>query len=277
MAIVTIDQLVDALANNAERVVIDKASIANQTAGRLCSMWRATGLPGQGAVPPTAAVPTNATLGAVTFANQTAPVQAYLAWLTVLSGNAAQGVEIYDRVAHFGGLSLVLTTPQATTGLDLSTLGVSAARLGAANYSDVQWFLEVYADGGATASSATINVTYDDASTGNLNVIAVGGTLRAGNMFALRPLIPTAQQGRHIRGINNVTLSASTTVAGNFGFTAMRQQAVSDMLIANAPTVKDAMQLGLPSIPNDACIQFVVVPSTTSSGLLRGQAKIAYG
>ena len=67
MTITTRDQLINALGNNASRVVLDKANLANQTAGRMCSFWRATGQPAQGAIPAAAAICTNATLGGVQF------------------------------------------------------------------------------------------------------------------------------------------------------------------------------------------------------------------
>jgi hypothetical protein len=277
MAITTRDQLIDALANNSSRIVLDKASLANQLAGRYCSMWRATGQPAQAAIPTTAAIPTKALTGAMGFNNQTAPATSYIGWLWAVGSNSAQGLEIHDRVAHLGGLVLNITTSQTVTGLDLSTLGLVADRRGDANYSDLQWWLEVYTDGGATASNATINVTYNDASTGNLSVVAVGGTIRAGMMFPLTPLIPSADQGKFIRGINSVILSASTTVAGNFGFTCTRPRTAVEMGLANLPNIRDWAQLGLPEVPNDACLQVVVLPSTTSSGTIRGGGKIPHG
>ena len=277
MAITTGDQLLDALGNNSSRLVIDKASLANQVAGRYCSLWRATGQPAQGAIPTTAAVPTSATTGSPDFANQTSPATSYLAWLFAVSANNAQTLEVHDRVAHIGGFALNSTSPQTVTGMDLSTLAPPAARIGSANYSDLQWWLEVYADGGATASNATINVTYDDASTGNLNTQAVGGTIRIGHMFPLTPLIPTGSQGKFIRGVNTVTLSASTGTLGNFGFTCTRPRTALPMVLANKMEVGDWQLLGLPEIANDSCLQYVILPSTTSSGTLRGGAKIAHG
>lgn len=278
MTITTRDGLIAALGNGASRLVIDKASIGNASAGFLLSLWRATGQPAQAAIPgTTAAVPTSATQGAMSFANQTSPATSYLGWLALVSSNSAMGIEIHDRVAHMGGLVLNVTAAQTITGLDLSTLAPPADRVGESNYSDCQWFLEVYTDGGATASNATINVTYDDATTGNLNVQAVGGTLRAGRLLSLTPLIPTGSQGKFIRGINSVTLSASTTVAGNFGFTCLRQRTVGVLPVANKSEAFDWAQLGLPNIPNDSCLQFVALTSTTSSGTLRGQGKIIHG
>lgn len=276
MTITTADQLVDALANNSSRFVLNKASLANQLAGQLCSMWRSAGQPGQGAIPTAAAVPTKATLGAIDFTNQTDPVKSYLAWAELYSGNSGGGYEIHDRVAHMGGLVLNVATAQTVTGMDLSAIGLPAERRGAADFSDLQWFLEVYTDGGATASNATITVTYDDDTSGNLNVIAVGGTIRAGRMINLTPFIPTAKQGRKIKAITSVILSASTTVAGNFGFTCTRQRTGRGFGIANTP-VPLTWQNGLPEIPNDSCLMPVVVCSTTSSGVLVGQGKIAHG
>ena len=277
MAIETVDALVKALATNSSRIVIDKASIANQVAGNYASLWRATGQPAQAAIPTTAAIPTNATLGAIGFANQTAPISSYIAWLNVNSANAGTNVEIHDRVAHLGGLVLNVTTLQTVTGLDLATLGLVSARLGDPDYDDIQWWLECYTDGGATASNATINVTYNDASTGNLNVTAVGGTLRAGRMIPLTPLIPTAKQGFFIKGINSVQLSANTTVAGNFGFTATRPRTIISLDVANKGQSFDWALLGLPEVANDSCLMILMNCITTSTGIMRGGGKIAHG
>lgn len=277
MTITSPEAFFDALANNASRLVVNKASIANQLANTLCSMWRATGQPGQGAIPGTTfTVPTKATLGAIDFTNQTAPATSYIGWLLLTSGNSGGGFDVRDRLGHMGGLVLNITTSQVITGADLLTAGVPAARLGSPDYSDVEWFLETYADGGATASNATINVTYGDGTTGNLNTIAVGGTLRASRMLPLTPLIPTAQQGKKIRGVNSMILSASTGTAGNVGFTCTRQRTGKGFGLAGTPTTLTWTD-GCAEIPNDSCNFFVINCSTTSSGTLNGQGKIAHG
>jgi hypothetical protein len=281
MTISNLDQLVDSLANNSSQLVIDKASLGNSAAGQLFSLWRSGGSPAQGAIPgSTPAVPTNATTGAFAFTQQTAPATSYLAQVTLTGSNALSGFEIHDRIAHMGGLSFAVSPgAQNITGLDLAPGGLNppAARLGASDYSDAQWFLEVYTDGGATASNATINVTYGDNSSGNLTVLAVGGTLRAGRLIPLTPLIPTADQGKRIRQINSVTLSASTGTAGNFGFTCLRQRATTEILAANKPELFDWQRLGLPEIANGSCLQLVCVCSATLTGTVRGFGKVAHG
>jgi hypothetical protein len=277
MAISNLDQLVNALANNSSRIIIDKASLANQTAGRYCAMWRATGQPAQGAIPATAALCTNTTTGAVSFVQQTAPATSYIGVIDVVGSNAAQTLEIHDRIAHSGGGNLTLTTAQTNIAVNLDTLAPGADRIGDPAFGDVQWWLEVYADGGATASNATINVTFDDNTSANLNTLAVGGTIRIGNRFSVDSLRTTAQQGKNIKAINSVTLSASTGTAGNFGFTCTRPRAYLPMGLANFINKADWAALGLPEIPNGSCLELMLIPSTTSSGTLRGGGKIIHG
>ena len=105
MAIETVDSIVKALGNNSSRIIIDKASIASQTANSYCSLWRATGQPGQGAIPAATAVCNNNTLGTINFAQQTLPATSYGAYLELATGNAAMTLELHDRLAHMGGLN----------------------------------------------------------------------------------------------------------------------------------------------------------------------------
>lgn len=271
MTISTRDQLIDAMGNNSSRIVIDKASLANTAAGQFFSLWTATGVPGAGAAPSTAAVPTSATTGAIGFANQTAPATSYISWLAPQGSNNATNLEIHDRLAHMGGLSGIVTTAQGA--LSLVTTDPGAARRGDANYADVQWWLEVYTALGATGVNATVNVTYDDASTGNLAAIALGATPRQGRLY---PLV-SAVAGRFIRAVNSVTLSATTGTAGNFGITATRPRTSVSLPLANKTEVFDWAQLGLPNVPNDSCLMMLMLCSTTTTGTVRGQGKISHG
>lgn len=279
MTITSRDQLIDAMGNNSSRFILDKASIVSQAAGSYVSMWRATGQPGQGAVPTTAAVCTTALTGAMGFTQQTAPATSYGAYMEVITGNSAMTVEIHDRIAHMGGLNGTLTTAQ-TVGIDLSTrLSTSnvGARIGDANYSDVQWWLEWYTTTGATAATATVAVTYDDGTSGNLTALSLAATRPASFMVSLNALIPAAPSGKYIRAVNTVTLSATTGTAGNFGVTATRIRMSSMCPVANLKTISNWADLGFPEIGNGACLFPVVLTSTTSSGTLRGGGKIIHG
>ena len=278
MTITSRDQLIDAMGNRSSRFILDKASIASQ-AGSYVSMWRATGQPGQGAVPTTAAVCTTALTGAMGFAQQTAPATSYGAYMEVVTGNSAMTVEIHDRIAHMGGLNGTLTTAQ-TVGIDLSTLLSTSnveARIGDANYSDVQWWLEWYTATGAAAATATVAVTYDDGTSGNLTALSLAATRPASFMVSLNALIPAASSGKYIRAVNTVTLSGTTGTAGSFGVTATRIRMSSMCPVANLKTISNWADLGFPEIVNSACLFPVVLTSTTSSGTLRGGGKIIHG
>lgn len=278
MTITTRDQLISALGNNSSRFVIDKASISNAVAGQFYSLWRATGQPGQGAIPTTTAVCNNALTGAMNFAQQVAPATSYGGWSSATCSNAAVTIEIHDRLAHMGGLNGTVLTAQ-TVDVDLNALSSDniVNRRGDSNYSDVQWWLEWYTDTGATASNATVNVTYNNGSSGNLTATAVGGTLRAGRLISLNGLIPSAASGLFIRDVNTVTLSASTGTAGNFGVTATRPRMTMPLNVANKTEIFDWAALGLPEIMNSACLFPIELCSTTTTGTVRGGGKIAHG
>jgi hypothetical protein len=277
MAISTLDGIVNALGNNSSRIVLDKASIASQGAGTFVSLWRATGQPGQGAIPGAAAACNNALTGAVGFTQQTLPATSYGAYFEAATGNASMTVEMHDRLAHMGGLNGTLTTAQ-TVGIDFSALSSDnmAKRIGDANYSDIQWWLEWYTATGSTAVTATVAVTYNDATTGTLSV-ALAATRPASLMIPLNGLIPAAGAGKYIRAITTVTLSATTATAGSFGVTATRPRLAIGTPIANYKVTADWAALGLPEIPNGSCLFPVVLTSTTSSGTVRGGGKIAHG
>lgn len=280
MTIANSDELINSMGNNSSRIIIDKASLANWAAGNYYSIWRATGQPGQGAVPTTAAVCSNALVGSLQFTQQTAPATSYFGILECVQPNASVTLEIHDRLAHRGGLSGTTSPGSQAVDIDLDlVLGTSNldARKGDANYSDVQWWLEWYTDTGATASNATVNVTYNDASSGNLTVTAVGGTVRATRMIPLNSLIPSADSGKYIMRVNTVTLSASTGAAGNFGVTATRYRAAVYMPVGNARFTANWADLGLPEIHNASCLFGLVIANATTSGVIKGTGKIIHG
>lgn len=274
-----IDNLVKALGNNSSRIVLDKASIASQIANSYCSLWRATGQPGQGAIPTVVATCNNTTVGTIGFNQQMSPSTSYGAYLEIATGNAAMTMELHDRLANMGGLNGTLTTAQSVN-LDLNTLLATDnidTRKGDANYSDVQWWLEWYTATGVTAVTATIVVTYNDGTTGNLSVLSLAAARPASHMIPLNSLIPSAQSGKFIRGIVSVTLSATTGTAGNFGVTVTRPRMTLSSPFANFKFIADWAQLGLPEIYNSSAIFPIVLTSTTSTGTVRGGGKIAHG
>lgn len=278
MTITTRDQLIDALGNNSSRLVIDKASISNAAAGQFHSLWRATGQPGQAAIPAAAAVCNNALTGALNFAQQTSPATTYGTWANAMCSNNATTLEIHDRLMHMGGLVGNVATAQ-TVNLDLNANLATAnldVRKGDANFSDVQWWMEWYTDTGSTAVTATVGVTYNDGTTGTLSV-ALAATRRASLMIPLNGFIPAAAAGKYIRDIDTVQLSATTGSAGSFGFTATRPRMTMPLSLANKMETFDWAALGLPEIFNSSCLMILQVASTTTTGTVRGGGKLSHG
>lgn len=278
MTITTLDGIFNALANNSSRLVIDKASIANAVAGQFHSLWRATGQPGQGAIPAAVANCNNTTLGGFNFTQQTSPATSYLGYLEAVSSNSSVTLEWHDRLVHMGGLNGTLATAQ-TVGIDFLSIAADnmVERIGDANYSDILWFLEWYTDTGASVVNATVAVTYNDGTTGNLTAVSLAATRRASFMQPLNRLIPAAASGKYIRAVNSVTLSATTGTAGSFGVTATRMRASVLCPVANLKWSADWAALPVSEIPNSSCLFMLQIAGTSSTGTVRGGGKIAHG
>jgi hypothetical protein len=279
MTINTINKLETGLDSRFIRLTASKATLLNLTAGQFASLWRATGNPAQAAIPTTGAVVSNLTLGAHGTLNPVGADNLYFGGLEISCSTGGTTVELHDRLAHSGGLSGTTTTSQTGAQFDLSILTGSnlVERIGDTNYSDVLWWLEIYTDIGATGATATVNVTYDNGTTGNLTNFTLGNTVRrAGTMFPLNSLIPALNSGRYIRGINSI-IHATTGTAGNYGFTATRYRCGGYAPLANQNYKLGWPELGLPQIYDSSALFGVVLTPTTATGTINYYTKIIYG
>ena len=283
MTITTVSELNAAYEGAYLDFLISKASNPTTTAGQYISLWTATGLPTAGLTPgglgTGPAVPTNATTGAINFMQQTSPRTSYLAKLELITLNTNTTVEIHDRLAHQSGFVGNSTAAQ-TAAFDFNSLLSGSnliQRIGDSNYSDIQWWLEWYTATGATASNATVNVTYNDGTTGNLTAIPVGSTVRAGRCIPLNSFVPVADQGKFIRGVNTITLSASTGTFGDFGITATRYR--GGIYTKSASRLEKALweNLCFPEIYNSSCLSIIVITNSATSGIVYGSGRIIYG
>lgn len=289
MTITGMDALVSAMGNNSSRIILNKASLSNIALGGYYSLWRATGQPGQGAIPTTAAVCTNTLIGSYGFTQQTPPATSYLGQLEAISAFASVTVDVQDRLFHLangviasvpGPLSGNTTSLQTIPNADLInylTVENLQNRIGDPNYSDIQWWMEWYADTGGTASNATVTVVYNDGSTGALTAFAVGGTVRATRLLPLNPYIPASASGKFIRGIISVQLSAATGTAGSFGFTATRYRGGVYCPTTNGRFISTWADVGMPEIYNSSCLFSAFIGGGATSGIITGTGKILHG
>ena len=262
MAITTEAGLIAARASGRPSEII-KASLASTVAGQLFSLYRAAGTAPQQPVPPTThVVCTNATAGAI--APQFAMVGGNSLYIDSISNQFAVAgqMRIVDRVIHGGGLSGTVLTAQAINTPALPDT-ITPARC--------RWFLEWYADTGATASNATIAVTHTDATSANI-VVAIGGTVRTGRKIEL---VPAA--GKIIASVLQCTsLSASTGTAGNFGVTCQHYSGVkAGVLAANTSIEYESLMREMPR--PDACLAAEILCSTISTGAVEGDIFLMQG
>ncbi len=276
MAITTRDGLVNAMGNASQIMLVNKATIANQAAAGWSSLWRATGTPGQGAIPSTAAICDRSLLGTLVYNNAGGGSSSYLSRLALAAGNANTLVQIHDRLAHMGGLSGVTTGAQ-TVGVDVSSLRGTRC---ASDCSDVQWWAEIYTDIGVTGQTCTVTYTHDDGTgpglTGQTFTFTLGGASPANRASRLFPLVPSTA-GHKIRSIQSVNIGTSTGTAGSWGITATKVLTDCQLQTANATQVMDWSQLGLPKVPTDACLMLVMLAGTTSTGTLIGNVQMSQG
>ena len=262
MAITTLDQLLGAV-NQPKS--FGKVSATAKGAGTFQSLWTTAGLPTAGVTPTTAAgvAPTSTTAGAIKFTN---PVTGLSYLSKVSSTHQTVGTLIlYDRLVHTAALNATLTTAQTVN---------SAALTRNTSGEGVEIFLEFYTATGATASNVTVSYTNSDGVAGRTSVsVPMPVTPVAGQMLP----IPLQSGDKGVRSIQSVTLSASTGTAGNFGITLVERIAEMPVCVAGGGIVLDPFALGLPKIEDNACLAFMVVCSTTSTGFITGTFNIAQG
>lgn len=275
MAITNRDELLDAMGNSSQLFVINKASIANSTAGQAMSFWLSTGTPAAGAVPTTASICTKALTGAFQYDN---PVSAnsYFARVMAMSSISATDIQFHDRLAHMGGLSGTVLTSQ-TVSVDVTgTTSNIDNRRGSSDYSDVQWWVEIYTAIGTTAQTLTVTYTNAAGTSGRTTTVSIGSTTNSNNR-ASRCIPIIGNGGEFIQSIQSVQLGASTGTAGNFGITATRLLTGLSLGLANSSVIYDWQQLGFPRVHDDACIFIICLPGSTSTGTIYGSAKLVQG
>jgi hypothetical protein len=275
MAFNSLDDLIAGMASNGYRLPVNRGSISNALAGLEMSLWRGTGFPEQGAVPGAAAICNAATVGALPLAPRAGSQQRIIAGASFSGATAGHTLLIEDRLGHMGGLSGTIFTPTTqTVGLDIHAQIATnnlAERIGNANYSEIEWYLEWYTATGSTVVTPTAQVTYHDASTGSVNIWgAAGATTIPATVAASRRYKLAPTNGKFIRSVQTITLSASTTGAGSFGVTAVRRLCEFEILLGNSLSVRDWSVLTAPKIADDACVTLAQQCITTSTGTMTG-------
>lgn len=263
MAITTLDQVIAALPG--QPLTILKSSVPAKAAGTFQSFWLAGGLPTGGSASGSAngSIITSATPGALKINNPEGANKLYAATLGM--GCTSNGVLIvYDRLWSNSTLNGTLITAQTWTqpALTRYTSG-----------SNVEAWIECYTPTGATAVTATLTYTNELGVAGRTATTSLVSSPVAGQLmpFAL-------QQGDlGVRGTSQVTLSATSGTAGNFGIVLLKRLMTIPISQSNLGMTFDAFGLGMPEIESNAALAFAVLCSGTAAGTLVGNMNLIEG
>lgn len=224
--------------------------------GRLMSLWRVSGQPEVGAVPGAAATCSKATTGSNGYTNAGAGKQMYIVNVGACISTVASTLTILDRLAACGNLSGIVATAQA-----VNTPALTRRADGVRN----RIFLEWYTATGVTACSVTASYTNQDGTAGKTTTaLALPASVSIGSMFEL----PLAADDSGVKSVESVTLSVSTGTAGAFGVTLAAVLTTVPMPLANMAYTMDAQGLALPPVEPDACLQYAVISTSTTTGAL---------
>lgn len=271
MAITTESGLIAGLTAG-ERFNFYKASQTAEGAGTWHSLWKAAGFPAAGASPPAFSagsgyIPTRSTTGAFPYSNPTG--SAYLAKLAA-AGATVGTLIIYDRLWACSGFNTTTLTTQTVT-----TPGTLTAGRDPNTGDDVEPWLEVYTAPGATTATWTMTgVDKDGTSSKTWTYTHPANAESVGQMM---PLLPGGASPSSLgcQQVTSLLCSASSGTAGDIGITLLRRVAQIPLMLANVGMVLDALALGLPEIFDDACLAFMVLASTTNTGVIQGTLALA--
>ncbi len=264
MAITTQDQLIAAMA--AGRNVQFLKTSTTTTAGAFTSLFRTAGMPGAATAPTAVAGVALDRLSVGALPIPAASATSYgTSYEATLGGTGT--VLLADRLVETGGLSGTVTTAQAVGSVALPARATGAT--------DVELWLEVYTALGGTASpTVTASYTNSAGTTGRTATLVGGLPASAAANRSFQMALQAGDTG--VRSVESVTSTTSTGVAGNFGVV-LRRTLLSGSAPANQAFVQGYAETDLQIIPDNACLELIVLTGNTSSSVIQGALGIAQG
>ncbi len=262
MAITTRDGLIAAMAAS-QRQRFLKIGTA-PAAGTFQALWRNSGAPGAAAAGPavgSGVALTNTAQGALSV-----PAPSNTSYLAAFDSTitAAGTLLLCDRIAQWG-VDVTVTTAQAMSAVTLPARATSLK--------DIELWVEVETALGAT-QTGTINITYTDQD-GNAGIVAgVGQFAASAPIGRTQPVALAAGD----TGVVQVT-SAQVAVATTGKLNVVLRRVICPLTTV---AVADGKNLGYPEtdlevIGDNACLELVFLPQTTTTPVYIGGYSIAQG
>lgn len=169
---------------------------------------------------------------------------------------------LIDRLWENSGLSVTSTSPQGITAAALPARDNNASTNGEGVFAAVEWS----STGGA--GTPTVTLTYTDQDNNPSATAAFTGTAtpQAGTF----EIFPLAAGDSGIRAPSSFVQSATRT-SGTMHLVLFRIIALVEITAANIGNAIDPLTSGMPRIFDDACLQLLWLPNTTTAVNLQGQ------
>lgn len=264
MTIATVDDIAAGLAS-AQDIPYQKTFTAPKAAGAFQSGWMAAGFPGAGVASPAYTAGSGytadkTTAGAIPFTD--AAVQAWIARMGMVCSQIGTLV-IADRLWSCSGMGFAAGTYAVTTPGNLP------ARI-TDNGVDCELWVEQFVAAGA--ASGTLTANYLNSNTGAAKSGVISAVVSAPVAGQMQP-VPFAAGDTGIRQLTNIVTSATWT-SGSFGATILKRIIEIPVIAANAGVNLDWAALGLPKIPNAACLFAFFLANGTTAPVVIGSMDI---
>jgi hypothetical protein len=281
MAIASLDA---ALAGARPSIAFGKVATGTTVAGQPRSLWYLAGNPGAGAAAANTAggvVTTSATAGALAHTNP-ASGEAHLMTLTAGSSGQDGTLLLCDRLIQIqgnsGGTAIDETITTSQT-INSTTLPARCPTSAADDTPSTNGFgtlvgVEVAASTGAGVPTITIGYTNSGGTSGRTatNLDAATASAPVGAFYRIS--LQSGDVG--VRSIQTYQQSATWT-QGQINLVLYQVIAAVPLLAAGLPYQADPFALGLPRIYDNACLFWLWVPSTTTTGIISGLLTQTHG
>ena len=235
--------------------------------GRMHSLWGLS--PFFGSAPGAAAVPTEATVGALNGFVDNSNITPKRLLQATLAREVQGTLILADRLSHQSGLSGTATN---------QTINLPTAALTRYTSGEGVWLsLEIYSQVGVTSTTLLASYTNQAGTTGRTTqAITFGGT---GFREVTRAFLLPLQVGdTGVRAVASITMAASTGTAGNFGVTLLKPLFIFPIPLGQTQLVFDAllnMCANMPDLIDNTCLYWLTINTGTVIGKTQASLTIS--
>ena len=272
MAITTRDHLAAAMAG-ATNAPFSKASMTSVAGFFYATFRAAAGMPAASAVAtPTTTGNTLDRTSSGALAIPSGGSNTLYVTAAQIAGATVGSVLIADRLVEYGGLSGITTGAQSVSAVTLPT------RAGTGDGCEL-WVEWITATGATPSATVTCSYTNQAGTSGRTATLVGGITASVPANRSIRLALQAGDTG--VRSVQSFSSGTSTGTAGSIGLVIRHPLLLLPMPVANIATFMGYAETGLAQVPSDAtsgaCLELLVLATTTSTGALQGQLAVAQG